>query len=183
MGSKVEEYKFDDAQLAKLEIQSKKIKGSVVELTYKIVVENKGNIDGFASKIEDYIPDEMKFNPEQNPGWNLGTDGVLYNETLKDQIIKVGEKKELKLVLTKEMNEENTGVSSNKAKISELNNEKGLSDINENNVNTQETLILIKTGYTPQIAAVLFFMLLAATVVGVKYKEKIANIFSKKVIR
>lgn len=183
MGSKVEEYKFDDAQLAKLEIQSKKIKGSVVELTYKIVVENKGNIDGFASKIEDYIPDEMKFNPEQNPGWNLGTDGILYNETLKDQIIKVGEKKELKLVLTKEMNEENTGVSSNKVKISELNNEKGLSDINENNVNTQETLILIKTGYTPQIAAVLFFMLLAATVVGVKYKEKIANIFSKKVIR
>ncbi len=182
-GSKTEDYKFDDLQLAKLEIQSKKLKGSVVELTYKIIVENNGNVDGFAGKIEDYLPDEMKFNPEKNPGWNLGSDGVLYNETLKDDIIKVGEKKELKLVLTKEMTEENTGVSCNKVKISEANNEKGLSDINENNVNTQETLILIKTGYAPQITAVLFFILLAATVVGVKYKEKIANIFGKKVIR
>ena len=84
-------------------------------------------------------------------GWYLGEDGKVYNETLKDKIIKPGEKCELEIVLTKYMNEDNTGAVNNKAIIAEARNEKELKENTELNSDTQVVLILVKTGYTPHI--------------------------------
>ena len=88
----------------------------------------------------------MSFDEKQNEGWYLGSDGDLYNETLKDYEMKPGEMRELKLVLSKQMNGENTGVVSNKAVIKESSGIEGLVDNVDNNVSTQEVILTISTG-------------------------------------
>lgn len=153
--SKKQEIKYNNLDLAKLEIAAKKLNKSSVDLEYKIVVENIGNTEGYVIMINDYLPKDMTFNESQNKGWYLGNDGMLYNESLKDTIIKAGEKKELSLVLTKQMNENNTGTVSNKVLLAKTENKDGLQDNSEDNVATQEVLVLIKTGYRLQITIII----------------------------
>lgn len=148
---KQEEYDFEDLELAKIEIAAKKLNKAVVDLSYKIVVENIGNVEGYAAMINDILPEGMTFDAERNEGWYLADDGKLYNETLKDKVIKPGEKVELGIILTKYMNEENTGAVSNRVIIAEAINEKELKENLEMNSDTQVVLILVKTGYTPHI--------------------------------
>ena len=152
---KKEEYDFDNLELAKIEIAAKKLNKAVVDLTYKIIVENIGNVEGYATMINDILPIGMTFDEDRNVGWYLGEDGKLYNETLKDKVIKPGEKVELEVVLTKYMNEENTGAVSNKAVLAKAMNEKELKENTELNSDTQVVLILVKTGYTPHIITVI----------------------------
>lgn len=155
------EYKFNDLKLAKLEIAAKKLNKSLVDIEYKIVIENTGNVEGYATMINDYLPKDMTFDSSRNKGWYLGNDGMLYNETLKDTTLKAGEKKELNLVLTKQMNSDNTGTVSNKVLLATTLNKNGLQDNVDDNVATQEVLILIKTGYTAQITIIMAIIILA----------------------
>lgn len=159
--SKPVEYKFNDLKLAKLEIAAKKLNKSLVDIEYKIVVENSGNIEGYATMINDYLPKDMTFDDSRNNGWYLGKDGMLYNETLKDTILKAGEKKELNLILTKQMNADNTGTVSNKVLLATSLNKNGLQDNVDDNVATQEVLILVKTGYTVQFVIIIAIFILA----------------------
>lgn len=155
------EYKFNDLKLAKLEIAAKKLNKSLVDIEYKIVVENTGNVEGYATMINDYLPKDMTFDSSRNNGWYLGKDGMLYNEILKDTVLKAGEKKELNLVLTKQMNTENTGAVSNKVLLATSSNKNGLQDNVDDNVATQEVLILVKTGYTIQFTIIIAIVMLA----------------------
>ncbi len=161
--NKREEFKYEDLDLAKIEIAAKKLNKSKVDITYKIIIENVGNISGKAATIIDYLPEEMNFEENLNSGWYLGNDGNAYNETLKDIELKPGEKRELTITLRKTMTEENTGVSSNMIEVRTENQESN----RENNVNTQETLILIKTGSQTVYVTITILILLVATVVYV----------------
>ena len=130
--------------------------------------------------INDYLPKDMTFDSSRNKGWYLGNDGMLYNETLKDTTLKAGEKKELKLVLTKQMNSDNTGTVSNKVLLATTLNKNGLQDNVDDNVATQEVLILIKTGYTAQITIIMAIIILAIVLfilnVRAEYNENKNNI-------
>ena len=95
------EYEFNKDKLSKVEIRAKEIEGAKVDLEYTIEIENVGDVQGNALKIVDQLPEEMSFDEKLNEGWYLGTDGNVYNETLKDTVIEPGEKLELKLILTK----------------------------------------------------------------------------------
>lgn len=156
---KVAEY--DDASLEKLEIRSKELNDTSIALEYKIVVSNNGNVAGYVGEIKDYLPSTLSFDESINEGWLLGKDGVLYNETLKDTLLKSGETKELKLVLNKVMTEDNTGTIVNKVEITNLTNDESLEEKDaSNNVATQELLITVSTGRTVQV------MLLIACIAG-----------------
>lgn len=175
--SKIVEYKFNDLDLAKLEIAAKKLNKSVVDLEYKIIIENNGNVEGYATMINDYIPEGMTFDAKKNNGWYIGNNRMLYNETLKDTIIKVGESKELSLVLTKQMNSDNTGTVSNKVLLATTLNSNGLEENSQDNVSTQEVLILIKTGYT--ISIITMIIIVAITIILIMNKEKLIIIKDK----
>lgn len=180
-----EEYDFEDLELAKVEIAARKLDKAAVDLSYKIVVENIGNVEGYAAMVNDIVPEGMTFDETINKGWSLGDDGMLYNETLKDKIIKPGEKLELELMLTKQMNEENTGAVSNKVLIAEAINEKELKENTEMNSDTQVVLILVKTGYTPQIITAIVITTSIIIIAGnkkmyIKTKDKDSGIKKKK---
>lgn len=164
-GKKTDEYKFDNLELAKVEIPAKKIDKSTVDLEYKIVIENNGNVDGTPTMINDYVPEEMTFDETRNTGWYIGNDGMLYNDSLKETVVKVGEKKEISLVLSKKMNAENTNVVCNKVLLASAKSENGLQENSEDNVATQEVLITIKTGYTFQITSFIAIIMIASVLV------------------
>ncbi len=148
---------YDNVKLAKAEIPSKYVSGSTVYVEYTITVSNVGDIAGYAKKIVDYLPEGMTFNSslESNKDWYTGKDGNLYSEKLADQELKSGESVSLKLVLTKQMTEENTGIVNNIAEIYEDYNKYGVSDTNstpankkqnENDLSSADVVISIKTG-------------------------------------
>lgn len=148
-------YTFDKVSLAKVEIPSKNLNGSVVAITYTFTVENTGAVAGYAKKIVDYIPSDLSFSSTLNPEWYLDTDGNLYTTSLANTLINPGESVEVTLVLTKTMTSENTGMVNNAAEIYEASNDTGISDMDSTpgNKNTSEddyglanVIITIKTG-------------------------------------
>lgn len=151
---------FENKEIAKLEIKSKNLKNTKIKLEYKIVVENTGNVSGTAEKVLDYMPKDMIFNEKENNGWYKGTDGNLYNETLKNTEIKPGEKKELTIILEKQMAADNTGTFSNKAEIASLVTKEGLEENKEGNTATQELIVTVSTGRAPQILSVIAALLI-----------------------
>lgn len=160
-----------NSNFAKLDIRAKNINNSSVLIEFKIKVKNTGDVDGIASKIVFEKSNGLTFNSELNSDWYVGNDGKLYTTQLKDIYIKPGEEKEIKLVLSKEMNDSNTGTFENNAKILEIYNDKSLEDKNtENNESKSTCLITIATGtiviYTVAILVVL--VILACGIIGIR---------------
>lgn len=149
------EYNYNNEQLAKVEIKAKQMASSTVLVEYVIEVKNNGAVPGTASVIVDYLPKGLKFSSEMNTNWYQGTDGNIYTEELKDEMLEPGETKQVKLILTKAMTENNTGTFTNGAEIYEDKNDFGLVDTNstpanqeqkENDYSTAELIISTATG-------------------------------------
>lgn len=178
-GSSTESY--NNVKLAKTEIASKNVSGASVIVEYTIKVSNIGDISGYAKKIVDYIPEDMKFNSSlgENSKWYTGTDGKLYTTAFADTELVKGESRTIKLVLTKDMTEDNTGIVNNLAEIYEDYNIYGISDRNstvankaqgENDLGSADMVILIKTGetliYISVIITTILIMTIAVLVIG-----------------
>lgn len=181
-GTTVKEY--NDATMAKAEIHSKLINGSTVIIEYKIRVTNAGEVDGYVKKIADYIPNDLKFSSELNKDW-YQTGSNLYNTSLANEKLLAGESKEISLVLTKAMTENNVGRVNNTAEIVEAYNELGLQDSNsipgnktqgENDMGSADIIISIQTGetilYTSIIVICVIAILSGVAVVLVKKIKK-----------
>ncbi len=174
---------YDGTTFAKTEIASKYLSGSTVYIEYKFTVTNAGEIAGYAKKLVDYIPEGMIFNSslEANKDWYTGTDGNLYSTSFADTELAPGESKTIKLVLTKQVTEENTGIVNNLAEICEDYNIYGISDINstpgnkaqgENDLGSADVAILIKTGeQLIYISVIITTILLGSIVVFIAYNK------------
>ena len=147
-------YEFNDTTLAKIEIASKEINNSSIQIEYTIKVKNNGDIAGYVKNIVDYLPSELNFNAELNKNWYI-KDNYLYNNSLANEELKAGETKEIKLILTKQMTENNTGLISNIAEIQECSNNSRTADIDSTPSNKQkgeddmgqaDIIIGVKTG-------------------------------------
>lgn len=150
---------YNNVDMAKTDIAAKYLAGSTVYVEYQITVTNKGEIAGYAKKIIDYLPADMVFNSslESNANWYTGTDGNLYNEELANIELAPGQSKTIKLVLSRQMTEDNTDIIHNIAEIYDDYNIYGVSDYNstpgnkaqkENDQSSADLAIMIKTGET-----------------------------------
>lgn len=141
-------------KLAKIDIDPKLVDGSKVLVEYKITVTNQGTIPGKINKIADYITQGMEFDSSLNPDWYLGNDGNVYTRVLADENINPNEEKELKLVLIKNMTENNTGLVHNTVEIVDAINDKGITDIDstpgnrldEDDLSYADAIIGVSTG-------------------------------------
>ncbi len=180
---KTESHDYENAKLAKTEIASKYVSGATVHIVYEMKVSNVGDVAGFAKKIVDYMPEGMVFNSalEDNKGWYTGTDGNLYYTGLADTELKSGESRTIKLVLTKQMTVDNTGIINNTAEIFEDYNIYGISDCNstpgnqvqrENDLGSADATILIKTGEVfIHVSVIITSILLGSIVVFIAYSK------------
>lgn len=148
-------YDYDKEQIGKVEVLGKNLGKSDVAITYKIVVTNEGAVPGYAKKIIDYLPEEVKFSTDLNKDWYLLENGSICNTSLENDIINPGESKEISLVVTMRITESNLDILSNTAEIYEAYNEKGLKDIDstpgnkaqsEDDMSKAEVVVSIVTG-------------------------------------
>ena len=182
-GITTDDYNF--VKLAKTEIASKNLLGAKVTVEYTIKVRNIGDVSGYAKKIVDYMPEDMKFNSSlgENSKWYTGTDGNLYTTALADYELVKGESRTIKLVLTKDMTENNTGIVNNLAEIYEDYNIYGITDRSstvankaqgENDLGSADMVILIKTGETLIYISVIITTILIATIAVLMVRKRIA---------
>ena len=165
-------YQFQDETLAKAEIDAKLINSTNVVVEYKIQVTNEGEVDGYVRNIVDYVSKDYKFSSEMNKDW-YEQDGKLFNKSLANEKIAPGESKVLTLILTKQMNENNTGKINNTAEIYETYNEQGLVDKDsilannlqgEDDMGSADVIFSIKTG---QVVATIAIIVITITVLGI----------------
>ena len=176
-------YSFNDEELAKIEMDAKKINGVNLIIEYKIAVTNNGEIGGYIRKIADYIPNGYEFNSQLNKDW-YQTDGVLYNTSLTNEKIEAGDTKVLTLTLTKRMTENDTGSVINTAEIAETYNELGIDDINsvpgnkaqgEDDMSSAELIISIRTGKVIIYFAIIIMIILIIGAGVYLIKTKVLN--------
>ena len=150
-------YDYKDTKLAKRDLVGKQINSTTIVIEYKIKVTNEGAVSGYAKKIADYIPAELKFNSELNKDWYQGENGAIYSSSLANTLINPGETKEITLLLTKKLTQENVGLINNTAEIQEAYNDLGLQDVDstpankvsgEDDMSSADVLLTVKTGET-----------------------------------
>lgn len=159
------EYDVDNKDIAKVEIKSKEMKNSTVKLEYKIVIENVGNVEGYAKQIVDYLEQGYEFDEKDNSLWYLGNDGLLYTNNLDNVSLAPGEKREFKLVLSKKLDEPKTVIASNKIELTSSFCKANLTEGKDNNTSVQTTFISVATGRTIQYIAFIMFTIIASAVV------------------
>ncbi len=176
--------KYDaNTNFTKAEIAAKYLSGAVVYIEYTFTVSNIGDVAGYAKKLVDYIPDGVTFNSslQSNANWYTGSDGNLYSTALAERELSPGESTSIKLVLTKQMTEENTGLINNLAEIYDDYNIYGISDTNstpanraqgENDLGLADISILIKTGEVfINISVIITSILLGSIVIFIAYNK------------
>ena len=175
--------KYNNTDMAKVELDAKKIKGSTVLIEYNIIVSNVGEVDGYVKKVVDYMPSDLKFSSELNKDW-YQTNGMLYNASLANEKIAAGEAKTITLILTKSMTENNTGLTTNAAEIAEDYNALGIKDSNstpgnkaegENDMSRAEVIISIRTGGMVYISIIIITIIIGIVVTFVMIKRKKQN--------
>ena len=115
-------------------------------IEYKILIKNIGDTEGYAYLIKDYLPENTEFISELNPDWYL-EDEILYSSSLTHDVIKPEATKELKLILTKQIEQDKAETIINEAEILSTFNDKLLEEQDlENNLSQAKILISIKTG-------------------------------------
>lgn len=174
-------YDYNDATFAKVEIYRKQVAGTVVVLEYTIKVKNNGEIAGYAKNVKDYLSNGLTFSSELNPDWYL-SGNELYTSKFSNETINPGEEKEVKLILTKTMTNENTGVVNNRAEIVEAYNEYGIADSNstpnnnmagENDLGSADVIIGVSTGGT--ILAYVILVIINTILIAIAIKLMIKN--------
>ena len=125
-------------------------------------------IAGYAKNIVDYLPSGLTFSSELNTDWYLSNQ-YLHTKKLENTEIKPGEEQQIKLVLTKTMTAENTGLINNRAEIYEDYNKFGENDINsipnnqvqnENDLGSTDVIIGVSTG----ASTILYTILIIANI-------------------
>lgn len=153
--NEMKSYEYKNKTLAKIEVASKDINDTTVIIEYTITIKNEGNIAGYAKSIVDYLPNDLKFSSQSNKDWFVGMNGNLYNESLANTIIQPGESKDVKLIVTKTLNENNLGTTKNSAEIAESYNDYGIEDIDsiagnqlskEDDYGSADMIISLNTG-------------------------------------
>jgi len=177
------EYIPENKDLGKVDIDPELFSDTKVFIEYKIIIKNQGTIPGKVSKIVDYTPEGMEFDSSLNNNWYIEADGNIVTNILQNDEILPGETRELRLVLSKKLTEESTGLIYNSIEIASATNDRGMADIdsipgnklNEDDLATANVIIGVKTGVTPRKATVMMLMLvllILITILVYKFIDK-----------
>lgn len=162
--------------IVKTDLDERYLSTTQIKYTYKIRVFNEGLVEGYATKVADYIPEGLAFYAEDqvNNVWAYDSEakGVIVTTDLADVLLKPGEYATVELVLRWINHRNNMGVKTNVAEIYEDYNEYELKDIDstpknripgEDDIDDASVLVAIRTG-----AAATYFIvtLTMAIIVG-----------------
>ena len=160
--------------IVKTDLDERYLSTTKIKYTYKIRVYNQGVVEGYATKVADYIPKGLEFYPEdqKNNKWTEVEKGLVQTTDLADKVIKPGEFQTVEIVLRWINHKNNMGVKTNVAEIAEDHNEYNLPDIDsvpgnrkpgEDDIDDASVVVAIRTGASATFFAISITM---ATIVG-----------------
>ena len=173
-----------DGKNTKVEIHRKKIDSANLEVKYKIVVTNTGEISGTA-KVVDSIPSGYTVSSNNTTYWTSA------NGNLETQVeLQPGETKELEVVLKWVNGKTNFGTSENIARITDINNPANYTETTtQDNEDTATIVTSVETGINKNVYLIITTYLLMIGLVVLLYlyeqyqKERKAEIVPKKTLR
>jgi len=126
--------------IAKVELDRKKLNKTTVKFAYKIRVTNEGEIAGYATEVTDFIPVGLEFKEEDNKayGWVKEGDNKVTTRALETKLLNPGESAELEIVFRWKNDQNNLGLKTNIAEITEDYNENNSEDIDSVPDNKQD---------------------------------------------
>ena len=118
---------------AKVDLGRQDINNVTVKFEFQIKITNEGEVAGYATEITDYIPEGLRFIGEDNPDWytreDLDGKERVATKLLENTLLQPGESATVSLILTWINGEDNMGLKTNIAEISQDDNEYDLPDI------------------------------------------------------
>ena len=130
-------------QTVKIDVVKSQVKNTTITVTYGLKITNVGQIEGYASKIVDYIPDDFKL---INDGTWTQEGNQAITTKLEDTILEPGESTILNLTFEWKLTEDNIGLRVNEGKIAEYENPYDAIDITNDNNDKESMLVSVKTG-------------------------------------
>ena len=118
---------------AKVDLGRQDINNVTVKFEFQIKITNEGEVAGYATEITDYIPEGLRFVQEDNPDWYVrepldGKERVA-TKLLENTLLQPGESTTVSIILTWINGQDNMGLKTNIAEISQDDNEYDLPDI------------------------------------------------------
>ena len=127
---------------AKVDLGRKNINKVTVKFEFQIKVTNEGEIAGYATEITDYIPEGLKFVQEDNPDWYerepLNGRERVATQALANTLLQPGESATVSILLTWINDQDNMGLKTNIAEISQDYNDSNTPDIDSTPDNFKE---------------------------------------------
>ena len=118
---------------AKVDLGRRDINKVTVKFEFQIKITNEGEIAGYAKEITDYIPEGLRFVQEDNPDWYtrepLNGKERVATKLLENTLLQPGESATVSLILTWINGQDNMGLKTNIAEISQDYNDSNTPDI------------------------------------------------------
>ncbi len=160
VGDSTTEYPAKDGQLLKVEINRKKINSTIVKFVYNITITNEGTIPGYATEIKDYIPEGLQFVEGDNKDWAAISNNIVVTDALAKKLLQPGESATVPVTLRWINGEDNLGLKTNVAEISQdYNDANDTDDIDstpdnkkdgEDDIDKADVILSISTGSAPK---------------------------------
>ena len=106
----------EPGNIVKLELPSKNIGNTKLDIIYEIKIKNVGDYNTEIDQIVDILPTGVNFSKEGNEGWGVGENGHIVYDNF-DDYLRPEEEKTVKLKLTYELDEEGMADITNEAYI------------------------------------------------------------------
>ena len=118
---------------AKVDLGRQDINKVTVKFEFQIKITNEGEIAGYAKEITDYIPEGLRFVQEDNPDWYtrepLNGKERVATKLLENTLLQPGESATVSILLTWINGQDNMGLKTNIAEISQDYNDSNTPDI------------------------------------------------------
>ena len=118
---------------AKVDLGRRDINKVTVKFEFQIKITNEGEIAGYAKEITDYIPEGLRFVQEDNPDWYtrepLNGKERVATKLLENTLLQPGESATVSIILTWINGQDNMGLKTNIAEISQDYNDSHTPDI------------------------------------------------------
>lgn len=121
----------DPEPIVKVDLHRKKLDKVIVKFEFQIKVTNEGEIAGYAKEVTDYVPEGLKFVQEDNKQWYIrdNDERKVGTRALENTLLQPGESASVPILLTWINGQNNIGLKTNIAEISEDYNDSNTPDI------------------------------------------------------
>ena len=170
----------DPEPVVKVELHKKKLDEVVVKFGYGITITNEGDIPGYATEITDYVPEGLRFEAADNPLWTDEGNNVISTKQLENTLLQPGESTTIEVIFTWINGNDNLGLKTNTAEISQDENEYDVPDKDstpdnkeegEDDIDIAKVILTVATGRI-QTYFTLTLGLLAVVVIGILLIKK-----------